>query len=75
MSLYDDVFRIAKEYTGIAAEEYLRRRCRSFDLLDPLQLQKEHIDRLIQGIDVTPGAYMNEARVQEFKKEILQLSK
>lgn len=75
MSLYDDVLRIAKEYTGIASEEYLRRRCKSFDLLNPQQLQKEHIDRLVQGIDVTAGAYMSEERVKAFKREILKLKK
>jgi len=73
MSLYDDVLEIAKEYTGIGAEEYIRRRCKNLDLTDPKQLQKEHIDRLVQGIDVTAGAYMSEERVQTFKKEILKL--
>jgi len=73
MSLYDDILVIAKEYTGIGAEQYIRRRCKALDLSDPKQLQKEHIDRLAQGIDVTAGAYMSEERVKAFKKEILQL--
>ena len=74
MSLYDDVLQIAKEYTGIAAEEYISRRCKSLGLLDARQLRQEHIDRIVAGIDVTAGAYMDEKRVEAFKEEILKLS-
>lgn len=73
MSLYDNALQIAKEYTGIAAEEYLARRCKRLGLLDPQQLKLEQFDRLAEGIDVTAEAYMSKERAQAFKAAILGL--
>jgi hypothetical protein len=73
MSLNDDVIAIAREYTGAGAEEYIRRRCKSLGLPTPQQLQKENIELLAKGIDVTAGAYMSAERVREFTEAVMKL--
>lgn len=74
MSLYSDVLDIVQKYMGIVAEEYIRRRCKAgFDMENPVDLKKEHIERLVQGIDVTAGAYISEEDVKMLIEEILRL--
>jgi hypothetical protein len=72
--LYDDILLIARNYMGIAAEDYVRRRIRivlrgeSPELIDPARL-----DRLLAGIDMTAKGYMSTEKAQAFRQEIALL--
>lgn len=74
IELYQDIVNITKSYMGIAAEEYIKRRCTvSFNIPDPKEIKTEHLDRLAEAIGMTAEVYMNSEKVKQFKKEILQL--
>ncbi|MBU1128984.1 MAG: hypothetical protein KKE01_07920 [Candidatus Omnitrophica bacterium] len=74
MDLYQNVLGIAKSYIGLAAGEYIERRCRvSLNLANPEDFKKTDIERLAEGIAMTAGAYMSEEKVKKFKDEILKL--
>ena len=72
--IYQDVLAIAKTYMGLAAKEYIGRRCRvSLEKNDPADLQFEDIDRLAAGIELTAGAYLTEEKARRFKEDVLEL--
>jgi hypothetical protein len=72
--LYDDVLKITQSYMGIAAQDYVQRRCKvSLGLSDPIQLKHEHLQRLADGIRMTAEEYMSPARVKQFHDEIIKL--
>ena len=74
LELYQDILTIAKTYMGLAAKEYIARRCRvSLEKGDPADIQVEDVDRLAAGIELTAGAYLTEEKARRFKKEILDL--
>jgi len=75
MSLYSEVFEIARKYLGSDAEDYLKRRCRiSFSMADPENnLEKEHIERLIEGIKMTAMVYLDQDQIRQFSGEISKL--
>jgi len=74
IEVYQDILAIAKSYMGLAAEEYIERRCRvSIEINNPADIKREDIDRLAAGIEMTAGAYISEEKVKKFKDEILQL--
>lgn len=73
--LYQDLLSIVKSYMGLAADEYIERRCRvSLDITSPADLKIEDLDRLAAGIEMTAGAYMSEEKVRNFKNEVLKLA-
>jgi hypothetical protein len=75
IELYQDILSIAKSYMGVVAEEYIERRCRvSIGKDNPANLEKEDIERLASGIEMTVGAYINEEKAKKFKDEVLRLS-
>lgn len=72
--LYDEILIIARDYMGIAAEEYIRRRIRIVQRgEDPETIQTDRLDRLVAGIDMTAGGYMSEAKAKRFCEEIRAL--
>jgi len=76
IELYQDILNISKSYMGLAAEEYIERRCRvSLSLNSPSEIKKEHLERFAAGIEMTAGAYMKEEKAKRFKEEILALEK
>ena len=75
MALYDDVLEIAKNYMGMAAEEYIARRCRVSVSIDAEKLEKEHLARLAEGIGMTAEVYVGVEKSKRFKEEILALAR
>lgn len=72
--LYDDILAITREYMGVAAEDYIRRRIRIVQLgEDPERITVDRLDRLAVGIDMTAGGYMSQRKVAAFRDEILAL--
>jgi antitoxin component HigA of HigAB toxin-antitoxin module len=74
MTLYEKVVAIATDYMGIAAEDYIKRRCSvSCGVKAPADLTLDHIQRLAESIGMTAEVYMSAEKVQEFKDEVLKL--
>lgn len=74
IELYQDILNIAKSYMGIAAEDYIKRRCAvSFNLSEPKEIKTEHLDRLAEAIGMTAEVYINSEKIKQFQKEILNL--
>jgi hypothetical protein len=72
--LYRDVVRIARNYMGPAAEDYIRRRIRIVQHGDaPETLTADRLDRLAAGIDMTAKVYMGPLKAAAFRDEILAL--
>ncbi len=73
-SLYADILAIAREYMGVAAEDYVRRRLRIVLLGQPAEtVTPDRLRRLGAGIDMTAKGYMSEAKARRFRDEILAL--
>lgn len=73
-SLYDEILRIAKNYMGPAAEDYIRRRIRIVQGgRDPESIEADKLERLAAGIDMTGRVYMTESKSRAFRDEILGL--
>jgi len=74
--LYDDILAVARNYMGIAAEDYIRRRIRIVQRgEDPETIALDRLDRLAAGIDMTAKVYMSEAKVGQFRDDILALKR
>jgi phage gp16-like protein len=74
IDLYQDVLVIAKTYVGIAAENYIKRRCSvSFGLDDPKNMKQDQIERLAESIGMTAEAYISADKARQFKADILNL--
>lgn len=72
--LYDDILAIAKDYMGIAAEDYIRRRIRIVQQgADPEHITVDRLDRLVAGIEMTAKVYMSISKAAAFRDEILAL--
>jgi hypothetical protein len=72
--LYDEILIIARDYMGIAAEEYIRRRIRIVQRgEDPETIEPDRLDRLIAGIDMTASGYMSAEKSKRFCEEIRAL--
>ena len=72
--LYRDVVRIARNYMGPAAEDYIRRRIRIVQHGEaPETLTADRLDRLAAGIDMTAKVYMGPLKAAAFRDEILAL--
>jgi len=75
-SLYDDILRIATNYMGVAAEEYVRRRIRIVQRgHDPETISADRLERLAAGIDMTAKGYMSDAKAAAFRDAILDLKR
>lgn len=75
-TLYDEILRIAADYMGPAAEEYVRRRIRIVQRGIPEeQIGPEKLDRLAAGIDMTAKVYMSKVKADAFRDEILELKR
>lgn len=76
MGLYEDILAIAREYMGVAAEDYIRRRIRIVSRGDdPEKITPDRLDRLAVGIDMTAKGYMSERKAEMFRERILALKK
>lgn len=74
MGLYDEILRIARDYMGVAAEDYVRRRIRIVQGgQDPETVQADRLERLAAGIDMTARVYMSDEKAQRFRDEVLAL--
>lgn len=74
IDLYQDVLTVARSYMGPAAEEYIRRRCNvALGLSNPAELRQEHIDRLAESVGLTAEVYVSQAKVRQFKEDLLRL--
>jgi hypothetical protein len=74
--LYDDILAVARNYMGIAAEDYIRRRIRIVQRGEnPETISPDRLDRLAAGIDMTAKVYMSELKVRQFREDILALKK
>ena len=74
MALYDDILRIARNYMGPAAEDYIRRRIRIVQRGEaPEEITGDRLERLAAGIDMTAKVYMGPAKAAAFRDEILHL--
>jgi hypothetical protein len=72
--LYDDILAVARNYMGIAAEDYIRRRIRIVQRgEDPETITADRLDRLAAGIDMTAKLYMSDAKVRQFREDLLGL--
>jgi hypothetical protein len=72
--LYDDVLAIARDYMGIAAEDYIRRRIRIAQRGElPESLTVDKLDRLAAGIEMTAHVYMSKSKAAAFCNEIRAL--
>lgn len=75
-TLYDELLAIARDYMGIAAEDYIRRRIRIVNRGEsPETIQPERLERLAIGIDMTAKGYMSPDKAKAFREEILGLKK
>lgn len=76
MTLYDRILAIAREYMGIAAEDYIRRRIRIVQRGQaPESITVDRLERLAAGIDMTAKMYMSDERVAAFRADILALAR
>jgi len=74
--LYDDILAVARNYMGIAAEDYIRRRIRIVQRgEDPETIAPDRLDRLAAGIDMTAKLYMSDVKVRQFREDILALKR
>jgi hypothetical protein len=74
--LYDEILAVARNYMGIAAEDYIRRRIRIVQRgEDPETITPDRLDRLAAGIDMTAKVYMSEAKVRQFREDLLALKR
>ncbi len=74
MRLYDEILRIARNYMGVAAEDYVRRRIRIVQGgADPETVSVDRLERLAAGIDMTAKVYMSEEKAQRFRDDVLEL--
>jgi hypothetical protein len=74
--LYDDILAVARNYMGIAAEDYIRRRIRIVQRgEDPETITLDRLDRLAAGIDMTAKLYMSDVKVRQFREDILALKR
>ena len=74
MALYDDILRIARNYMGPAAEDYIRRRIRIVQRGEaPETLTGDRLERLAAGIDMTAKVYMGPTKAAAFRDEVLAL--
>jgi hypothetical protein len=74
LALYHDILRIARNYMGPAAEDYIRRRIRIVQRGEPPeQIRGDRLERLAAGIDMTAKVYMGLAKAAAFRDEILRL--
>ena len=72
--LYRDVIRIARNYMGPAAEDYVRRRIRIVQRGEaPETLTGDRLERLAAGIDMTAKVYMGPTKAAAFRDEVLKL--
>lgn len=72
--LYDEILEISRNYMGLAAEDYIRRRIRIvLHGGQPESIEVDRLDRLAAGIDMTARGYMSENRARTFRDEVLAL--
>lgn len=75
-SLYTEILEISKRYMGIAAKEYIDRRCRIVARdIPPENFTIDKLDRLLAGIDMTAKVYMGTEKAADFRREIEALRK
>ena len=70
-TLYEDLLEIARTYMGIAAKEYVDRRCRIVARdCAPEEISTEKLDRLVAGIEMTARVYMSNEKAAAFRCEV-----
>ena len=74
MALYDDILRIARNYMGPAAEDYVRRRIRIVQRGEaPETITGDRLERLAAGIEMTAKVYMGPRKSAAFRDDVLRL--
>jgi len=74
LALYDDILRIARNYMGPAAEDYVRRRIRIVQHGEaPETINGDRLERLAAGIDMTAKVYMGPRKSAAFRDDVLRL--
>ena len=74
MTLYQEILAIAREYMGIAAEDYIRRRIRIVQKGRPPEtITEDRLERLAAGIEMTANGYMSQSKADAFRDQILAL--
>lgn len=72
--LYVEILEIAKTYMGIAAQDYIERRCRIASRgANPEEFSADKLSRLVAGIEMTAKVYMTEKKAAAFAKEVADL--
>lgn len=72
--LYDEILAVARNYMGVAAEDYIRRRIRIVQRGEaPETVTAQRLDRLAAGIEMTANGYISPAKVAAFRDDILAL--
>jgi hypothetical protein len=72
--LYEDILAIARNYMGIAAEDYVHRRIRIVQRgEDPETITVDRLERLAAGIEMTAKGYMSEGKANAFREDVLAL--
>ena len=72
--LYDEILAVARNYMGVAAEDYIRRRIRIVQRGEaPETVTVDRLERLAAGIEMTAKVYISPAKVAEFRDAILAL--
>jgi hypothetical protein len=72
--LYRDVLRIARDFMGPAAEDYIRRRIRIVQRGEaPETITGDRLERLAAGIAMTAKVYMAPGKAAAFRDRILRL--
>jgi hypothetical protein len=74
--LYQTILKITKTYMGMAAERFVKIRCKiSLDLDNPEEIQDEHLIRFANGVAEVAEIYIGNEKGREFKAELLKLKK
>ncbi len=72
--LYDQILAIARDFMGVAAEDYICRRIRIVQRgEDPETITVDRLDRLAAGIEMTAKVYMSPRKADQFRQAILDL--
>jgi hypothetical protein len=73
-ALYDEILEITREYMGIVAEAFIKRRCQnSLDLDDPFKLTVDDLELFAKGVSQTGEIYMKPEKVKQFATDLMKL--
>jgi hypothetical protein len=72
--LYQQILKITTSYMGIAAEPFIKIRCKvTLGLEDPKEITKEHLKLFADGVASVAEIYTGIEKGRELKAELLKL--